>query len=130
MHKVHLYEEKCCAPSTGDRLAESLAKHFGADIAVSSYDLRNPGGSVPFPSSLLLKLNEGDFGCLPAMVVDSTVVTEGRLPSFDEAVRLVETGQPAVSTRPGQEQAEHGCCGTGQGQAEHGCCDTGQSCCG
>jgi len=25
MHKVHLYEEKCCAPSTGDQLAESLA---------------------------------------------------------------------------------------------------------
>jgi hypothetical protein len=117
MHKVHLYEEKCCAPSSGDQLAESLAKHFGADIAVQSYDLLNPGGSVPFPSSLLLKLDSGDFGCLPAMVVDSTVVTEGWLPEFDEAIKLVETGQPAAArvTLP---------------QAEHGCCGDGQSCCG
>jgi hypothetical protein len=114
MHKVHLYEEKCCAPSTGDRLAESLAKHFGDDITVRSYDLRNPGGPVSFPSSLLLKLDTGDFGCLPAMVVGSTVVTEGWLPTFDEAVRLVETGQPAATTRPSQAQEEHGCCGTGQ----------------
>ena len=125
MHKVHLYEEKCCAPSTGDQLAESLAKHFGDDIVVSSYDLRNPGGSVPFPSSLLLKLNEGDFGCLPAMVVDAAVVTEGWLPTFDEAVRLVETGQPAVTARSGQDQAGHDCCGTDQA-----CCGTGQACCG
>jgi hypothetical protein len=114
MHKVHLYEEKCCAPSTGDQLAESLVQHFGADIAVSSHDLRNPGGAVPFPSSLLLKLNAGDFDCLPAMVVNATVVTEGWLPTFDEAVHLVETGQPSVTARPVQVQAEHGCCGPGQ----------------
>jgi hypothetical protein len=124
MHKVHLYEEKCCAPSTGDQLAESLAEHFGDGITVRSYDLRNPGGSVPFPSALLLKLDAGDFGCLPAMVVDSTVVTEGWLPTVDEAVRLVETGQPAVTARPSQGQAEHGCCGGDQA------CGTDQACCG
>ena len=125
MHKVHLYEEKCCAPSTGDRLAESLARHFGDGITVNSHDMLNPVGSVPFPSYLLLKLNEGDFSCLPAMVVDSTVVTEGWLPTFDEAVQLVETGRPAAAARPGQEQAEHGCC-----SADQSCCGTDQSCCG
>ena len=117
MHKVHLYEEKCCAPSTGDQLAESLAAHFGDDITVQAYDLSNPQGAVPFPSSLLLKLDSGDFGCLPAMVVDSTVVTEGWLPTPDEAVGLVETGKPAAAR-------------TTLPQAEHGCCGEGQSCCG
>src|SRR5579875_2165324 len=117
MHKVLLYEEKCCAPSTADQLAEALARHFGDDITVQAYDLRNPGGAVPFPSSLLLKLDSGDFGCLPAMVVDSTVVTEGWLPSLDEAVDLVETGKPATRTTLPQS-------------GEHGCCGNGQSCCG
>lgn len=118
MHKVHFFEEKCCASSTGDRLAELLGKHFGDEVTVSSYDLRDPAEAVPLPASLLLKLDMGDPGCLPAMVVDSTVVTEGWLPTFEEAVQLVETGQPLVMAR------------RGQGQAEHGCCGTGQSCCG
>src|SRR5262245_27225803 len=114
MRKVQIFEDKCsCAPSAAQPLAEQLSKHFKGALDISAYDLTKPEGAVPLPPSLILKLDSGDSGCLPAMVVDSTVMAEGWLPSFPEAVYIVEGGAPTGEVRRSAASSGAGCCSGG-----------------
>lgn len=117
MKKIQIFEHTGCQPSRASELSQRLGEHYG-DTAVSVYDLSKPDGPVPLPPTLFLKMEGGDTSCLPAMTVDSVLVTQGWLPDASEVLAVVERAEPVAgpTSRP-----------------EQGCCDPGaddNSCCG
>lgn len=112
MREIRIFENKYCQPSQAEPLVERLRSHYNGQARVSTYDLSKPEGDIPIPPALFFALEAGDETVLPALAVDSVVVTEGWLPDASEVVGLVEEGQP-VGRRA--RQAATGCCSTGGG---------------
>jgi hypothetical protein len=96
--KVYLFEEKCCGVSIAKPLETFLRDELGDQVDVRTFDLSHPQDLVPLPPVLFFKLMAEGSKCLPAMTVDSVVVTEGWLPNVGEVLNLVATGEP--TTRP------------------------------
>lgn len=119
MRKIYLFEEKCCATSDADSLASFLSRKFEGRAEVRTFDLSQPTGLVPLPPKLFMKLQEQDSRVLPAMVVDSVVVTEGWLPNLMDAVELVESGAPAPAAMAPAPRPS----------AASSCCDPDGNCC-
>lgn len=118
MKNVYLFEDKGCHPSKIDSLASFLRRKLEGTAEVATFDLGRPKGQVPFPPQLHRQWQQG-ADCLPALVVDSVVVTEGWVPNFRDAVQLIESGQPAPeSMRPATPSAVRSGCDCGPG----GCC--------
>jgi len=108
--RVDLFEDRGCHPGVVESLASFLKNRFGDRARVGTYDLGQPTGLVPIPPALFLKWQDVGSQCLPAMVVNSAVVTEGWLPSPDDAAAAIETGRaPAPRARP----ATVSCCEPG-----------------
>lgn len=112
--KVYVFERNCCGPSPSSEFVSFLQRQFADEIEVKVFDLGKPNGLLPIPSSLLLKIQAQGVGCLPALVVDGTLVAERKLPSMLEAVEIVRTGKPsATSLNPifsPEERANNSCC--------------------
>jgi hypothetical protein len=116
MKKVYLFEDKGCHPSKVEALASFLRRRFDGTAEIAAFDLGRPAGLVPFPLQLRLDWQQG-ADCLPALVVDSVVVTRGWVPNFRDAVRLIESGQPAPDSMRPAPAAQASCaCGP------DGCC--------
>jgi hypothetical protein len=116
MKQVYLFEDKGCHPSKVAALASFLRRRLDGTAEITALDLGRPEGQVPFPPQLHLRWQQG-ADCLPALVVDSVVLTEGWVPNFRDAVRLIESGQPAPESMRPVARAESGCsCGPA------GCC--------
>jgi hypothetical protein len=116
MKNVYLFEDKGCHPSKVEPLASFLRRKLDGTAEVSAFDLGRPKGQVPLPLQLRLNWQQGT-DCLPALVVDSVVVTQGWVPNFRDAVQLIESGEPAPeSMRPVAPAASSCDCGPG------GCC--------
>jgi hypothetical protein len=91
-----------------------LGKRFGDQAEVQLFNLSSAKGAVPIPKNLMVKIQTEGVGCLPAIVVDNVVVSEGRVPNFLEAVEMVETGKPSANPTPTPApaaKASTGCCG-------------------
>ncbi len=114
--KVYLFEDKGCHPSKVEALASFLRRRFDGTADITAFDLGRLKDPVPFPLQLRLSWQQG-ADCLPALVVDSVVVTQGWVPNFRDAVQLIESGQPAPESMRPAAPAEPGCaCGPA------GCC--------
>jgi hypothetical protein len=111
--KVHVFEECSCNTAPSRALLGVLQDRYGDDVDVRSFDLAQPGGLVPLPPELFRELQSGDFGALPALVVDGKVRTLGWLPDPTEAVRLIESpeAQAAPRRRPAADATT--CCTDG-----------------
>lgn len=96
--KVYLFENNCCGPSPSTEFVSFLQQKFADEIEVKVFDLGKPNGLLPIPSSLLLKIQAQGAECLPALVVNGTVVAERKLPNLLEAVEIVRTGQPSSTS--------------------------------
>jgi hypothetical protein len=96
--KVYLFEQNCCGPSTSTEFVSFLQQKFADEIELKVFDLGKPNMLLPIPSSLLLKIQAQGGDCLPALVVDGVLVAERQLPSFLEAVEIVQTGQPSQTS--------------------------------
>ncbi|NND75593.1 MAG: hypothetical protein HKN44_11365 [Ilumatobacter sp.] len=88
---IDLYEPCLCDTSRAGALAGFLETRY-PDATVRIHDLGQVTGSVPMPPSLLRRIAETADACLPAMVLDGDVVAEGALPTFIQAVQVVEEG--------------------------------------
>lgn len=95
MKKVYIFEEKCCGVSVAAPLVSFLREELGAGADVCAFDLSHPEELTPLPPSLFFKLQSEGAKCLPAMVVDSVVVSEGWLPDRTQALETVASGRPA-----------------------------------
>lgn len=92
-------------------LVSFLRDELGDDVDVRAFDLSHPGELTPLPPSLFFKLMSEGSKCLPAMAVDSVVVTEGWVPEVAEVLNIVASGQPAI--RPDVSPCcceQSGCC--------------------
>src|SRR5206468_1155327 len=89
---------------------------------IRAFDLAKPDGLVPLPPALFLALETNGSGCLPALVVDGKIRSEGWLPSPHDALRLIEHPDELASpaTRP---TVSEGCC------SSDGCCSADSACC-
>jgi Arsenical resistance operon protein ArsD len=96
--KVYLFEKNCCGPSPSTEFVAFLQRKFADEIKVKVFDLAQPNGLLPMPSSLLAQIKAEGAECLPALVVDGIVVAERKLPNFLEAVELIRTGQPSQTS--------------------------------
>jgi len=96
--KVYLFEEKCCGVSVAKPLVSFLRGELGDRADVRAFDLSHPEELTPLPPSLFFKLLSEGSKCLPAMAVDSVVVTEGWLPAPAAALEIVASGQPVNRT--------------------------------
>jgi hypothetical protein len=97
--KVYLFEEKSCGLSVAKPLVSFLRGELGDAVDVRTFDLSHPEELTPLPPSLFFKLMSDGSKCLPAMAVDSVVVTEGWLPDPAEALAIVASGQPTSRTQ-------------------------------
>jgi arsenite methyltransferase len=110
---VYLFEDKGSRPSKVESLASFLRRRLDGTAEVTAFDLGRPTGQVPLPPQLRIRWQQG-AACLPAMVVDSVVVTEGWVPNFRDAVQLIESGQPAPESMWPAAPAASSCgCGPG-----------------
>jgi ABC-type amino acid transport substrate-binding protein len=100
MKKIYIFEKNCCGPSATEDLIQFLQKKFGATSEVKLYDLGKSTGNLPIPSSLLFNIQALGTKCLPALVVNGIVLTEGWLPNFLDAVDLIEKGEPSKKPVP------------------------------
>jgi len=108
MRKVHFFEEKCCGVSVAAPLVDFLRTELGDGVDVQVFDLSRPEGLTPLPPSLFFRLMSEGSKCLPAMAVDSVVVTEGWLPDPAKSLEIVASGSP-VSREVTDDNAC--CCG-------------------
>jgi hypothetical protein len=109
MKRVYFFEKICCGPSAGQGLLDFIQKRFGDQVETKAFDLSKARGMLPIPGSLLMKIQTQGLGCLPALVVDNVVVSEGRIPNFLEAMELVQTGKAAAAPAPAPA-VKSGCC--------------------
>jgi hypothetical protein len=109
MKRVYFFEKICCGPSAGQGLLDFIQKRFGDQVETKAFDLSKARGMLPIPGSLLMKIQTQGLGCLPALVVDNVVVSEGRIPNFLEAVELVQTGKSTAAPAPAAA-VKSGCC--------------------
>jgi hypothetical protein len=96
MKRVHFFEEKCCAVSVAEPLVKFLRDELGDAADVRVFDLSHPEPLTPLPPSLFFKLVSEGSQSLPAMAVDSVIVTEGWLPDRAEILGIVASGKPAA----------------------------------
>lgn len=96
--KVYVFEEKCCGVSVANPLVSFLRGELGENVDVRAFDLSHPDELTPLPPALFFKLMTEGSNCLPAMAVDSVVVTEGWLPDTASALEIVNAGLPVTRT--------------------------------
>lgn len=110
--KVYVFEEKCCGLSVAEPLVNFLKAELNEPADVRAFDLSHPKELVPLPPSLFFKLMSEGSKCLPAMVVDSVLMTEGWLPAPTEALGIVVSGRPPNRTdvAAATVTGSHGCC--------------------
>lgn len=92
MKKVYFFEEKCCGVSVAEPLANFLRSELAGEADVRVFDLSHPDGLTPLPPSLFFKLMSDGSKSLPAMTVDSSVITQGWLPDRAKALEIVVSG--------------------------------------
>lgn len=111
--KVYIFDSPCCGPSPSQGLVDFLQRRFGEEIDLKLFNLGNAKGALPIPKTLMSKIQSEGTGCLPAIVVDNVVVSEGRVPNFLEAVEMVQTGKPSAngSRMPVATKPSGSCCG-------------------
>lgn len=118
MKKIYIFEERSCHDPGHDELIERLQNWYRSGADVRSYDLAAPDELVPLPPDLFFRLQDGP-GCLPALVVNGTVVAIGQLPPFSQAVEAIEAQirdpVATATTTPGPSSSS--CCAPGQGRA-------------
>lgn len=107
---VYIFENVCCGASPSEALVSFLQNRFGDNVEIKAFDLGKERGNLPIPGPLALKLGSAGAKCLPAMVVDGVVVSEGRLPNFMEAVEAVNTGAPVGKTEDAVSKPKKSCC--------------------
>lgn len=116
MKKIYIFEERSCNPTDSDGLVQSLHRWYRNGADVRSFDLTKPGDLVPLPPKLFLELQEQGSACLPALVSDGKILSRGHLPTFDQAVELIE-GQVEAPLQP--VSGATSCCPPSSGGA---CC--------
>jgi hypothetical protein len=113
--KIYVFEERCCNTSPSLALLTFLrGRYDSSEIRV--FDMAKPDGLVPLPPALFVALEADGSRCLPALVVDGSVRSQGWLPTPEQAVGLIENPDDTTSpaTRPTGSDV---CC-----SAESDCC--------
>ncbi len=109
MKAIQIFEQSagCCGPSQSASLLSFLERKFRGVAEVKAYDLAHVA-NAPVPPTLLAVFVEKGEAALPALVVDQVVVCSGKLPTFLEAVALVNGVAAAPSGGPGKLSAQGG----------------------
>jgi len=92
MKRIHIFEQHldCCSPSPSASLASFLERKYRNNADVKTINLATVTENVHLPPSVLLLLQKEGGASLPALVVDDIVVAHRGLPTFMDAIRLIE----------------------------------------
>ena len=113
--KIYVFEECTCNTSPSRALLGALQEKYpGAEVR--AYDMAKPEGLVPLPPALFIALNTEGSRCLPALVVDGQIRSQGGLPAPEETVSLIENPEQPAAMAP-------------RPAASASCCSTDSSCC-
>jgi hypothetical protein len=107
---IFVFEERSCNAGSGDDLVDVFSAVYPA-ARVEAFDMAHPPALVPLPPALFMALGTEGSSCLPALVVNGTVYSQGWLPTTKEAVDFIRD-QPLADPRlrPGDPNAAS-CCG-------------------
>ncbi len=119
--KIYIFEECSCSTSPSRPLLEFLQGRYES-TDIRAFDMAKPDGLVPLPPALFLALETEGSRCLPAVVVDGKVRSQGWLPGLEDSVQLIE--HPDETASPTARPAATSCCAT-----DSSCCSTDSSCC-
>jgi hypothetical protein len=109
MNVLHIYGATQDADGI-ERLAAFLKRklgHFPA-LQIQSVTLRDGDAPRAIPAALAAQLQRFGARCLPAIVVDGTLVSQGVLPNFLDALDLVQRAEPTDGAPPPQAQSAVG----------------------
>ena len=113
--KIYVFEECSCNTSPSRPLLDFLHGRYET-AEIRSFDMAKPDGLVPLPPALFLALQTDGSRCLPALVVDGRVRSQGWLPRPEDSVNLIE--HPDETTSPTMRPA-----------VSDSCCSTDSACC-
>ena len=101
MKSIQIFEQSagCCGPNQSASLLSFLERKFRDVAQVTAFDLAHVANAPVPPALVDLLLNAGE-SALPALVVDQKVVCSGKLPTFLEAVTLINAASNAASSAP------------------------------
>jgi hypothetical protein len=108
---IYIFEERSCNAGGSDSLVELFAAVYPNSV-VAAFDLARPAELVPLPPRLFLALQDDGSRCLPALVVNGKVYSQGWLPSPGEAVDFIRA-EAAVDPRLQPGAAAASCCEPG-----------------
>ncbi|MDG4771684.1 arsenic metallochaperone ArsD family protein [Solwaraspora sp. WMMD792] len=109
--KIYVFEECSCNTTPSQPLLDVLQERYpSADI--KAFDMAKPTGMVPLPPALFLALQTEGSRCLPALVVDGKVRTQGWLPTPDAAAELIDDPDHASAPLRRPASAADACCTT------------------
>ncbi|MGB5596829.1 MAG: arsenic metallochaperone ArsD family protein [Crocosphaera sp.] len=110
MKKVYIYDKSCCHSGSIEQLSSFIQEQLNTQVEVKTFNLAEPNQSVPIPFALFTKIQKDGSKCLPAIVVDNSVVALGKLPKLEDALEMVQTGQPIQkSVQPIPESCNCSC---------------------
>ncbi len=120
MTQLDVYDPaQCCAtgvcgPSVDDSLAQfaSLLESIKQQgVAVSRYNLSQQPGAFVQNTVIRSALEEHGVACLPVVVLDGKVVSQGRYPTKSELGSLVGAAAAPVQSCCGPAAESKRCCG-------------------
>jgi hypothetical protein len=110
MKKVYIYDKSCCHANAIQELASSIRERFAEGTEVKVFDLNKKDRSIPIPRSLFMKMQTDGGKCLPAIVVDNSIVALGKLPKLEEAIEAIRSGKPIKTSQDCACASEQSCC--------------------
>jgi hypothetical protein len=93
-----------CSPDADDELAQfasSLEWLKERGISVSRYNLGHQPGAFAQNALVKAALQSNGVGCLPLVLADGAIVSQGRYPSRDELASKLGIGAAAVAPAAG-----------------------------
>lgn len=108
MKKVHIYDNSCCRKILIEEIATSIREKLNNSVEVNVFDLSKRNTSVPIPRSLFSKIQIDGSKCLPAIVVDNSIVAIGKLPELEDLLEMLGSGKPIAN--PSDCTCSNSCC--------------------
>lgn len=109
-----------CSPDADDELAQfasSLEWLKERGISVSRYNLGHQPGAFAQNALVKGKLQSSGVGCLPLVLADGAILSQGRYPTREELATTLGLGAAPAAT-----PAASSCCAPAAASAESACC--------
>ncbi|MEU7751362.1 arsenic metallochaperone ArsD family protein [Micromonospora sp. NPDC049101] len=109
--KIYVFEECSCNTAPSQPLLNALRERYDT-AEIQAFDMAKPVGLLPLPPALFFALEAEGSRCLPALVVDGALRTQGWLPTATQAVQLIDHPDETQSPAKRPTATTDACCAT------------------